>query len=47
VQILSTARNARRGDGTYQARYVKIVAESEMNGNVWASAAEVEVLVTE
>lgn len=30
-----------------QARYVKIVAEAEMNGNVWASAAEVEVLIRE
>ncbi len=26
------------------ARYVKLVAESEVNGNIWASAAEVEVL---
>ncbi len=28
-----------------QARYVKLVAESEVNGNVWASAAEMEVVI--
>jgi hypothetical protein len=31
-------------DTPQQARYVKLVAESEVNGNVWASAAELEVM---
>jgi hypothetical protein len=32
-------------DMPQQARYVKLVAESEVNGNVWASVAELEVTI--